>query len=120
VCKVCNESGKCNTAPADDDQCGAIGCAGLSTDCRSYEDVAHRCVAAGLCAAPNDPMLCTQYTDVPDGTECSGGTCYGGRCVGGVGGGCSLGGSGGSFRPFLLFFFLTICRASRKSRSRRR
>jgi hypothetical protein len=106
VCKVCNQSGRCNQPPrsGDDARCGAIGCDALSTECRTFSDVARRCVDVGLCAQPNDPTACTASTNAPDGTPCSGGACQQGECQPappdagkptGKGGGCAVGGRGG-------------------------
>jgi hypothetical protein len=103
TCKVCNQSGRCNQPPRDGDDaaCGAsIACAALSSECRSFTDLtSHRCAEVGLCAAPNDPSTCTQFTDALDGTPCSLGVCQRGACVAAPAkkvaspsGGCSFGG----------------------------
>jgi hypothetical protein len=62
VCKACDGSGRCVALPADedDDRCGVISCAALSSDCVIFADVTRRrCVALGVCASPNDPSVCT-------------------------------------------------------------
>jgi hypothetical protein len=115
VCKVCNQSGRCNQPPrsGDDARCGQVTCAALSTECRTFADVARRCVDVGLCAQPNDPTLCTALTEAPDGTACGdGGACQQGACSptlpatpkGKSSGGCALGGASpnGSGAPLVL------------------
>jgi hypothetical protein len=105
VCKVCNASGRCNQPPrsGDDARCGAVSCAALATECRTFGDVERRCVDVGLCAQPNDPVACAASVDAPDGTPCSGGVCQQGECrppvdaggrAGGKSGGCSIEGAG--------------------------
>ena len=84
TCKACDRAGACSQFPPshDDPACQTIACAGLSTECRTYQDLdANRCVAVGLCARPNDPDTCTAFTDADDGTPCSTGVCFAGTCV---------------------------------------
>jgi hypothetical protein len=82
VCTACDGTGRCNQPLADDDACGTIGCAALSTECTQYADVTTmRCVALGVCATANDPSICTSTTPVADGTACSTGVCAGGQCT---------------------------------------
>jgi hypothetical protein len=100
VCKACDGSGHCNQLPSseDDNRCGSISCAMLSTECLSFADITtRRCVSAGLCAAANDPASCTQSHAATDGTPCATGVCSGGQCVAGSAAdlGVSHGGSGG-------------------------
>jgi hypothetical protein len=84
TCKVCDGTGRCNQPPAsgDDDACMTVVCGGLSTQCRTFGDLtSKRCVSVGLCAAANDPTVCLEVTNQPDGTACEGGTCRAGQCV---------------------------------------
>jgi hypothetical protein len=128
VCKVCNQSGRCNQPPrsGDDVRCGAIGCDALSTECRTFADVTHRCVGVGVCAQPNDPTACATSSPAPDDTPCSGGVCRGGACsapvdagrgASGASGGCSVGGSPrGAGAPVLLLVGLWVARRRRRGR----
>jgi hypothetical protein len=85
TCKGCDGIGGCNQALADDDACMTVSCGALSTECLKFADLtAMRCASAGLCAASNDPVTCTQSTAMPDGTACSGGACVAGQCVAGA------------------------------------
>jgi hypothetical protein len=130
VCKVCNGSGRCNQPPrsGDDTRCGAIGCGALSTECRTFADVARRCVDVGLCAQPNDPIACATAPsmDAPDGTPCQGGVCRAGMCAtapvdagrgaSGRGGGCAVGRpprGGGAPLALLVGLWLALTGAAR-------
>jgi MYXO-CTERM domain-containing protein len=127
VCKACDGTGRCNQPLADDSTCGAISCAGLSTECAQYADVtAMRCVALGVCATANDPAVCTTMTPVADGTACSTGMCANGRCVapvdagtGGLGlaNGCDYGGAAPA-SPLVLGLVLLGLLALRRRRAR--
>jgi hypothetical protein len=120
VCKVCNQSGRCNQPPrsSDDAACGAsIACGALSTECRMFADLtSHRCVDVGLCATPNDPASCTQFSDALDGTACAGGVCRRGACVASTtptgkppsGGGCSFAGRSAPGAAWLLVLLFTF------------
>lgn len=93
ICKACDGKGLCSALPPgrDDDKCGAgkqgIACQALSTECRTYTDLTSmRCVRPGICARPNDPTSCTQFTDAPAGTSCPlgpnrAGVCQAGQCT---------------------------------------
>jgi hypothetical protein len=84
VCKACDGAGSCSqpATGSDDPACSIVACGGLSTECRIYSELTSgRCVSLGLCAAPNDPVTCTSFRDLPDGTMCSSGICAGGKCV---------------------------------------
>jgi hypothetical protein len=133
VCKVCNQSGRCNALPLDGDDpaCGTVACAGLSTECRVYDDLTtRRCAAAGLCASPNDPAGCLHATDLPDGTPCSGGVCRAGVCGSARDAGAHPGGSStagcdlGAARPTAAMGWLVLlalgaaCLRARETRSR--
>jgi hypothetical protein len=128
VCKVCNGSGRCNQPPrsGDDARCGAVSCAALSSECRTFGDVERRCVDVGLCAQPNDPAACTSSSPAPDGTPCTGGVCDQGACrpsppdagrgTGPSGGGCAVGGASGS--PCMLLLLGAMLAAARRRRRR--
>jgi hypothetical protein len=134
VCKVCNGSGRCNQPPrsGDDARCGSISCAALSSECRTFADVARRCVDVGLCAQPNDPAVCVSSSDAPDGTPCTGGACLQGMCeppspdAGGSasrGGGCSMvaqgRATGGNYGALLVMLLIAFS-SRRRTRSSRR
>jgi hypothetical protein len=84
VCKACDGNGRCTQPPPDGDDpaCSVIACGGLSSECVAFDELsAHRCVAAGSCALPNDPSTCVDHHNLPDGTPCSLGACMSGACV---------------------------------------
>jgi hypothetical protein len=118
VCKACGGSGRCDQLPADEDDaaCGQVSCAALSTDCLAFSDVtSRRCSAPGLCAAPNDPAVCTTMTAAPDGQTCSQGSCRAGLCAAVMppparpsSGGCSLGGGGAVPVPAALVLLMLL------------
>jgi hypothetical protein len=84
LCKACDGAGHCDQLPVveDDQRCGTISCAGLSTECVSFHDLtARRCIALGLCASPNDPSTCMLSHAFVDGTACSTGICRNGQCI---------------------------------------
>jgi hypothetical protein len=84
TCKSCDGAGRCDQLPADEDDqaCGTISCAALSTECAAFNDLTtRRCAGLGLCAAPNESSSCTSQTLAPDGQTCSGGTCQAGVCT---------------------------------------
>jgi hypothetical protein len=127
VCKVCDGSGHCNQLPSkeDDDRCGNVSCAGLSTECVSFDDVTmRRCVSVGLCVDANDPASCTQSHAVPDGTPCSTGACSGGQCVdamdlgatGGKSGGCSVAAAPSGTGSLLLLLCVALALRVRRRR----
>jgi hypothetical protein len=130
VCKVCNQSGRCNQPPrsSDDARCGPIGCAALSTECRTFLDVARRCVDVGLCAQPNDPTACaaSPSMDAPDGTPCSGGACQLGECKPappdagkptGASGGCDVGGRGDDGGAWMALLACVLASLKRRALS---
>ena len=97
TCKACDRAGACDHIPAsgDDEACGTVSCAGLSTECRSFTDLsANRCWALGLCARSNDPEACTDTVDQADGTPCTDGVCIAGECRVGYDGGPIVGDGG--------------------------
>jgi hypothetical protein len=128
VCKRCDGAGRCAQPLDDDDACGVVACAGLSTECLQFADLTTmRCASVGLCAAPNDPATCRNMTPAADGTPCSTGVCMGGQCVAQTPGGGGGAGTGGcSFAPtataptpwFLLLAAIFFGLRARSSRSR--
>ena len=64
-CMACDGTGKCNSVPLDDTNCGVIDCDKLDTSCRDYHDLtAGRCESLGVCKEANKPASCSKYTEV--------------------------------------------------------
>jgi hypothetical protein len=126
TCKACNGSGGCSMQPADDPKCGTVACGALSTECTAFADLtAMRCVSLGLCAASNDPSVCTSMQSMPDGTPCSLGACMNGQCVaasvdggapptGGGHGGCAM--AAHAPAPYGVVLLLIIFAIARRRR----
>jgi hypothetical protein len=127
ICKACNSQGGCNSLPSsgDDAKCGTVACGALSSECVTFADLtAMRCVSLGLCAASNDPSVCTSMQSMPDGTPCSLGACMNGQCVAASvdGGAPPSGGHGGCAMaarapaPYGVFLLLIIFAIARRRR----
>lgn len=92
VCQKCGKKG-CVDFPFSDARCapvpGIVSCGALTTSCRTYVDrPLDRCQAFGVCASYNGLGGCDTFSDLADGTPCSGqagaslvaGTCKSGSC----------------------------------------
>jgi hypothetical protein len=87
TCKACDGNGHCDQPlpSGDDAACMTVSCGALSTECMTFRDLtAMRCAGVGLCAAPNDPVTCTQIVPKDDGVACQAGACKAGLCVTGL------------------------------------
>ena len=116
TCAVCGSDGKCDQLPAssDDQACGTIDCSGIMDSCRVYHAATvARCIAPKQCAQPDNSVVCSEYTAVPNGTDCDvDSTCQDGTCIKRIpvkhATGCNYGGDGTGGRDFVFALLLVL------------